>query len=36
MPTITVNLNQVDDATTAADIRQHAIDIDRPKAKGGP
>ena len=35
MPTITVNLNQVDDATTAANIRQHAIDIDRPKAKGG-
>ncbi|MDE2859130.1 MAG: OsmC family protein [Chloroflexota bacterium] len=35
MPTITVNLNQVDDATTAAQIRQHAIDIDRPQAKGG-
>jgi len=35
MPTITVNLNQVDDATTAAHIRQHAIDIDRPEAKGG-
>ncbi len=35
MPTITVNLNQVDDATTAAQIRQHAIDIDRPTAKGG-
>ncbi len=35
MPTITVNLNQVDDATTAAQIRQHAIDIDRPEAKGG-
>ncbi len=35
MPTITVNLNQVDDATTAAKIRQHAIDIDRPTAKGG-
>ena len=35
MPTITVNLNQVDDTTTAAQIRQHAIDIDRPEAKGG-
>ncbi len=35
MPTITVNLNQVDDATTAAQIRNHAIDIDRPEAKGG-
>lgn len=35
MPTITVNLNQVDDATTAAQIRHHAIDIDRPLAKGG-
>lgn len=35
MPTITVNLKQVDDATTAARIRGHAIDIDRPEAKGG-
>ena len=35
MPTITVNLNQVNDATTAAQIRSHAIDIDRPAAKGG-
>ncbi|MDE2637196.1 MAG: OsmC family protein [Chloroflexota bacterium] len=35
MPTISVNLNQVDDATTAAKIRNHAIDIDRPEAKGG-
>ena len=35
MPTITVNLNQVNDATTAAQIRRHAIDIDRPEAKGG-
>ena len=35
MPTITVNLNQIDDATTAAQIRTHAIDIDRPEAKGG-
>lgn len=35
MPTISVNLNQVDGATTAAQIRQHAIDIDRPEAKGG-
>ena len=35
MPTITVTLNQVDDATTAAKIRNHAIDIDRPEAKGG-
>ena len=35
MPTIKVKLNQVDDATTAAQIRDHAIDIDRPQAKGG-
>ncbi|MCE2471106.1 MAG: OsmC family protein [Anaerolineae bacterium] len=35
MPTIKVKLNQVDDATTAAQIRNHAIDIDRPEAKGG-
>ncbi|MCY3832390.1 MAG: OsmC family protein [Chloroflexi bacterium] len=35
MPTITVNLNQANDATTAAQIRSHAIDIDRPAAKGG-
>ena len=35
MPTITVNLNQVNEATTAAQIRTHAIDIDRPEAKGG-
>jgi len=35
MPTISVNLSQVNDATTAAQIRNHAIDIDRPEAKGG-
>ncbi len=35
MPIITVTLNQVDDATTSAQIRNHAIDIDRPQAKGG-
>ena len=35
MPTITINLTQVDEATTAAQIRGHAIDIDRPEAKGG-
>ncbi len=35
MPTISVNLNQVNEATTAAQIRNHAIDIDRPEAKGG-
>ncbi len=35
MPRITVKLEQVDGATTAARIRQHAIDIDRPQAKGG-
>lgn len=35
MPTITVNLNQVNEATTAAQIRSHALDIDRPTAKGG-
>lgn len=35
MPSVTVNLRQVDEATTAAQIRQHAVDIDRPEAKGG-
>lgn len=35
MPTITVKLNQVDATTTSAQIRNHAIDIDRPQAKGG-
>ena len=35
MPTISVSLKQVNEATTAAQIRNHAIDIDRPEAKGG-
>lgn len=35
MPSITVKLYQVDDATTATQIRQHNIVIDRPPAKGG-
>ena len=35
MPTISVNLKQVSEVTTAAQIRGHAIDIDRPEAKGG-
>ena len=35
MPTIRVNLSQVDAATTSAQIRGHALDIDRPEAKGG-
>ena len=35
MPTITVTLNQADDATTSAQIRGHSIAIDRPQAKGG-
>ena len=35
MPSVTVNLKQVDDAATAAQIRQHAVDIDRPESKGG-
>ncbi|MXV92863.1 MAG: OsmC family protein [Chloroflexi bacterium] len=35
MPTITVKLKQVNDATSVAHIRSHAIDIDRPAAKGG-
>ncbi|MCY4147508.1 MAG: OsmC family protein [Chloroflexi bacterium] len=35
MPTIIVNLKQVDDATTTAQIRGHVIAIDRPAAKGG-
>lgn len=35
MPVITVNLNQINDATTEAHIRNHAVLIDRPEAKGG-
>ena len=35
MPVITVTLNQVDDATTKAHIRDHNIMIDRPESKGG-
>ncbi len=35
MPTITVTLNQANDATTSAHIRGHSIAIDRPQAKGG-
>lgn len=35
MPTISVNLKQTDEATTAAHIRSHAVHIDRPEAKGG-
>ena len=35
MPSITVKLHQVDEATTAAHIRGHSIPIDRPQAKGG-
>ena len=35
MPTITVSLHQINDATTAAQIRNHRIDIDRPESKGG-
>lgn len=35
MPTITVTLNQVNDATTEAHIRTHDVTIDRPEAKGG-
>ncbi len=35
MPRITVNLRQVNEATSAAQIRSHRIDIDRPTAKGG-
>lgn len=35
MPSITVNLQQLDDAATAAQIRQHSLTIDRPQAKGG-
>lgn len=35
MPTITITLNQVNDATTEAHIRNHEIKIDRPEAKGG-
>lgn len=35
MPIITVTLNQVDDATTEAQIRNHTVTIDRPESKGG-
>ena len=35
MPRITVTLNQVDDATTSAQIRDHSVTMDRPQAKGG-
>ena len=35
MPDIIVTLNQIDDATTEAHIRDHNILIDRPEAKGG-
>lgn len=35
MPTITVNLNQLNDATTEAHIRDHDVKIDRPESKGG-
>lgn len=35
MPSITVHLHQIDDAATAAQIRQHGLLIDRPEAKGG-
>lgn len=35
MATITVNLNQVNDATTRAVVRTHEVLIDRPETKGG-
>ena len=35
MPVITVNLEQVNNATTRATIRGHELLIDRPKAKEG-
>jgi putative redox protein len=35
MPVITVNLNQMNDATSEAHIRTHDILIDRPESKGG-
>ena len=35
MPVISVNLNQVNDATTEAHIRTHDVLIDRPESKGG-
>lgn len=35
MGTITVNLKQVNDATTEAQVRTHTVMIDRPESKGG-
>jgi len=35
MPTITVKLKQIDNATTGGDIRGHEVLIDRPIAKDG-
>jgi putative redox protein len=35
MPIITVALNQINDATTEAHIRDHNILIDRPESKNG-
>jgi putative redox protein len=35
MPVITVTLNQVNDATSEAHIRDHNVTIDRPGSKGG-
>lgn len=35
MPVITVTLDQVNDTTTQAHIRNHEVTIDRPEAKGG-
>ncbi len=35
MPIITVQLNQINDATSEAHIRTHDVLIDRPEAKGG-
>lgn len=35
MPTIQVNVRQVDDSTSTAQARQHELTMDRPPAKGG-
>ena len=35
MPVITVNLKQINDATTEGTARNHTVIIDRPEAKGG-
>ena len=35
MPTIHVNIQQDDDSSSTAQVREHALTMDRPEAKGG-